>query len=139
MKSLTQCVIYLILIWNSETSIANTSGKELNNIKEFLTLAPDTIPSSQKIRLPGDKTDPIKLKDPSSITKEVQYDPETNRYVLIEKIGDDIINSTPMTFEEYSKFKNKELQDKYFSQLSGNSDGTRGAGNCLLYTSSYYL
>ena len=128
MKSLTQCVIYLILIWNSETSIANTSSRDLNNIKEFLTLGPDTIPASQKIRLPGDKTDPIKLKDPASITKEVQYDPESNRYVLIEKIGDDIINSTPMTFEEYSKYKNKELQDKYFSQLSGNSDGTRGAG-----------
>lgn len=128
MKSVIQCIIYSVFIWSFIPSIANTPRPFSNNIKEYLTAYPDTVPAAEKIRLPKEKVDPVRLKDPASVEKSVIYDPVTNRYILTEKIGDDIISSTPMTFEEYSKYKNKELQEKYFSQLSGNSDGSRGTG-----------
>ncbi len=128
MKIVTRSVIYIFLIWNFQQSIARPSTSSSHYIKEYLTSVPDTTPPSQKIRLPQDKQDPIQLKDPTSIEKVVEYDPTTNRYVLKEKIGDDVLSSTPMSFDEYVKYKNKELQDKYFGQLSGNSDGTKGGG-----------
>jgi cell surface protein SprA len=127
MKSVASSIICFFVFWSILPSRANTSHSSRNYIKEYLTPQPDTTPA-QKIRLPQDKVDPIRLQDPAIIEKTVQYDPETNRYILIEKIGDDIISSSPMTFDEYVKYKNKQLQENYFSQLKGTSDGTKGIG-----------
>ena len=127
MKPILYCIICLVSIWCAHPVIAAPLAPPDPYLKEYLTSAPDTTPA-QKIRLPQDKTDPIQLKDPSSIDKSVEYDPTTNSYILVEKIGDDIINSTPMTFEQYVKYKNQELQSKYFNDLAGNSDGRRTTG-----------
>ena len=127
MKSVNYCIICLICI--SGLHFLRAAPHDLPDpyLKEYLTAKPDTTPA-QKIRLPQDKIDPIQLKDPSALEKDIQYDPETNKYIITEKLGGEILNSTSMTFEEYVKYKNKQLQQNYFNDLSGNSDGKKTFG-----------
>jgi len=119
------CSIWIV------SGFANSSKATLppnpGNIKESLTHIPDTTPA-QKIRLPQDKKDPIDLRDPASIEKEVQYDPETNRYILTERIGSEYLSTQSMTFEEYVRYKNKQLQQDYFNELAGSSSGRQTTG-----------
>lgn len=62
---------------------------------------------------------PIDLEDPNVIKKEVTYDPETNQYILTEKMGDENYRPpTYMTFDEYMEWNKKEQESQYFSDLS---------------------
>ncbi|MDZ4708428.1 MAG: cell surface protein SprA [Saprospiraceae bacterium] len=127
MKSVHFIVISIFSVLGIADSLGNRTLFTGSNIKEYLTAKPDTTPA-QKIRLPQDKQDPISLKDPSSIEKEIQYDPETNRYIITERIGSDYINSSSMTFEEYVKYKNKQLEQQYFNQLAGTTSSNQTTG-----------
>ncbi|MEM9259281.1 MAG: cell surface protein SprA, partial [Bacteroidota bacterium] len=69
-------------------------------------------------------TDPnrntIDLKDPAVIQKTVEYDPETNRYIIREKMGDiDFRPPTYLTFEEYFQYRQEQEQQDYFESLGG--------------------
>ena len=69
------------------------------------------------------------LDDPAVIKKEVTYDPETNQYILTEKMGDeDFRPPTYMTFDEYMKWSEKESQEQYFDRLSGATENTSASG-----------
>lgn len=68
---------------------------------------------------------PFDLKDPSAIEQTVEYDPVTDRYIILEKIGDEYFRTpTYMTFDEYMAYRNKKDQDTYFKQLNGVNTGT---------------
>ncbi len=57
---------------------------------------------------------------PSVITQEVEYDAKTNRYILIEKIGDEYYRPpTYMTFDEYMEWQSKQQEKEYFNSLAG--------------------
>ncbi|MFK8055406.1 MAG: cell surface protein SprA [Saprospiraceae bacterium] len=94
----------------------------------------DTIPTIRDRN--GDFiTDPgsnrIDLRDPSSVTQEVEYDPTTNRYIVTERIGGSYFRSpTYLTFDEYQSYRERQSQQRYFDQLQGrvSSDGV-GLGN----------
>ncbi len=74
---------------------------------------------------------PIDLSDPAAVTKDVQYDPATGRYLVTEKIGDAYFRSpTYLTFEEYQAYRERQRQTRYFDRLQGVSSGTDG-GNGL--------
>ena len=69
--------------------------------------------------LTGNKN-PVDLKDPKVIEKQVEYDPITNRYIVTEKIGDDFYRApTYMTFEEYVRWRDQKQQREYFDRLQG--------------------
>ncbi|HEY9177638.1 MAG TPA: cell surface protein SprA, partial [Flavipsychrobacter sp.] len=59
----------------------------------------------------------IDLKDPSNIEKEVEYDPENDRYYFSEKLSDRYL-STPtfMTFEEYMKYQAEKDEQAYWKR-----------------------
>ncbi|MEY4133789.1 MAG: hypothetical protein RL386_139, partial [Bacteroidota bacterium] len=68
----------------------------------------------------------IDLKDPSAVQKNIEYDPETNRYILYERIGNDFFRPpTYMTFEEYLEYRRKQDETAYFRQLAGVYDGKK--------------
>jgi cell surface protein SprA len=68
----------------------------------------------------------IDLNDPSVIEKNVEYDPITGQYIVTEKIGDDFFRAPSyMTFDEYSKYKEKKQRDAYFDKLQGVSTGIK--------------
>ncbi len=70
---------------------------------------------------------PIDLKDPAAIEKNIEYDPATGLYLLQERIGDDYFRPpTYMTFEEYLQYRRKQDEQDYFRQLSGAYTGKKG-------------
>ncbi len=61
--------------------------------------------------------DNIDLKTPANVQQKVEYDPTTNRYVLIETIGSQYYrNPTYMTFDEYLKYEYDKQQSDYWQQ-----------------------
>ncbi len=71
---------------------------------------------------------PFDLDDPSIIEREIEYDPESEQYIISEKIGDDYFRMpTYMTYEEYMQWSAEQQQQEYFQQLAGVSSGSKGA------------
>jgi cell surface protein SprA len=67
-----------------------------------------------------ENANPVDLKDPKAIEQQVEYDPETNMYIVTEKIGDDYYRApTYMTFNEYLEWREKKQQEEYFDRLQG--------------------
>ncbi len=69
---------------------------------------------------------------PSSVTQEVEYDPETGNYIILEKIGDEYFRTPSyMTFAEYMEWSKKKQERDYFSELAGLNTG-KDKGNKLI-------
>ncbi|MCC7466105.1 MAG: cell surface protein SprA, partial [Saprospiraceae bacterium] len=72
---------------------------------------------------------PVDLRDPRVIDRQVEYDAETNMYIVTERIGEEFYRApTYMTFEEYVRYRDQQQQRDYFDRLQGvvSADG-RGA------------
>ncbi len=60
---------------------------------------------------------------PSEIEQTVEYDAESDSYVIYEKIGDEYFRTpTTMTFQEYIDWRAKQQEQKYFNKLAGIGD-----------------
>ncbi|MEM6771945.1 MAG: cell surface protein SprA, partial [Bacteroidota bacterium] len=71
---------------------------------------------------------------PAAVVQTVEYDPETNRYIIREKMGRfDFRPPTYLTREEYFKWRDQQDQKKYFNQLAGvgNPDDAINIGDPL--------
>ena len=63
---------------------------------------------------------PVDLEDPASVTREVEYDPETGTYIVRERMGSfDFRPPTYLTFDEYLEYRQQQQKDRYFKQLAG--------------------
>lgn len=93
------------------------------------TQAQDTIPSNKGLQYPLEDRDgdfftepnnnPFYLDDPDAIEQSVNYDPETDRYVITETVnGKNIKPPTYLTFDEYLDFTLKEENEKYWKSRS---------------------
>ncbi|WP_273443813.1 cell surface protein SprA [Neolewinella agarilytica] len=83
----------------------------------------DTIPPLQDRRrdfITDPNRNPIDLRDPAVLKKTVEYDPESGRYIVYERMGDiDFRPPTYLTFEEYLDFRAEQDKQRYFNQLAG--------------------
>ena len=60
---------------------------------------------------------PFNLKDPSNIKDSVEYDPKTNQYYIIEKIGNKYYRKpTYLSFDEYMRIQSRQSENDYFRQ-----------------------
>lgn len=60
---------------------------------------------------------PFDLDDPSAIVKEVNYDPNTDTYIVTEKVnGVNIKPPTYLTFDEYIQYTTSKEMDDYWKQ-----------------------
>lgn len=88
-----------------------------------LVAAPDTLPPLRDRYddfIHSGDANPIDLKDPKAIEQQVEYDPETNMYIISEKVGDDFYRApTYMTFDEYVRWRDQKQQNEYFDRLQG--------------------
>ncbi|MDX1911895.1 MAG: cell surface protein SprA [Saprospiraceae bacterium] len=74
---------------------------------------------------------PIDLRDPGVIERQVEYDPVTNSYIVTERIGEEFYRApTYMTFEEYVRWRDEQQQQAYFDRLQGvsSADGRSADG-----------
>ena len=103
----------------------------------FASVFTDTLPPLMDRRrdfLTDPNRNPIDLKDPAAIEQTVEYDPETNRYIIREKMGRfDFRPPTYLTREEYFQWRDRQDQKKYFNQLAGvgNPDDAISIGDPL--------
>ncbi len=62
-------------------------------------------------------TSPLYLRNPSNISSEIVYDPETNTYIFSEKVGRfNYRPGTYLTFDEYRQYELKQAQREYWDQ-----------------------
>ncbi len=69
------------------------------------------------------------MSQPSNIEREIIYNPETNSYEFVDKIGDFYYRApTQMDFDEYQQYElNRDVSDYWNerTQTVGTSDGER--------------
>ena len=97
------------------------------------TTAVDTIPLIDR---DGDFTteefnNPFNIL-PSDTEQSINYDPESDTYIIEEKLGDEYLSMPSyMTFDEYLDWKSKKSDQEYFSKLSGIGNNERGKSGLL--------
>lgn len=106
------------------------SGSNLDDpfeeiLEEYRLIERDTIPLRDREGdfLRSGRGNPFDLRDPAIVEQEVEYDPITNRYYILERIGDDFFRTpTYMTFSEYLEWRFEREERAYFNNLAGISD-----------------
>ncbi len=85
---------------------------------DFSVLTTADPDSSVRYPLPkeGESASPLHLKEPSNVTTQVTYNPQTNDYLLTTKAGDIVISRKYLTFDEYQDWQMDQLMRKYWSQ-----------------------
>ena len=119
----TTIVLCLTSVFCALTVLTARTGNSLNEDPYAPAyVQADTIPLEDRT---GDfvsepPTNPFDLKDPGTIEKTVEYDPETGRYVVTERIGEfNFRPPTYLTFDEYLEYREKQEENSYFRQLAG--------------------
>ena len=78
------------------------------------------------------ETSGIQLKEPSNITRTIEYDPVTGQYVFVSKIGDFVISDPyTMTQQQYSDFVQQKAIKDYWKERREQSIGGNN-GNSLI-------
>ena len=96
----------------------NFKGPNLESVAAILV---DTIPLKERYGdFVTDKThNPFDIQT-SIIDQEVEYDADSDKYIITEKIGDEYFRMpTQMDFEEYLDWRSKDQEKKYFDKLAG--------------------
>ena len=98
---------------------------------EWVEAPTDTVPTIKDRKenfVSSDKENPFDLNDPSSITREITYDPVTGQYIVREKIGEfDYRPPMYMSLGEYLEYQKNKDDQSYFRKLAGLSSGSRGS------------
>jgi cell surface protein SprA len=116
------CLPVFFWILTFQTGLAGNGYNLSDPLLSVDQVVRDTVPKKDRYGdfLNDRSTNPFDLNDPNIIEQEVQYDPETDRYVIYEKVGDDYFRyPTYMTFEEYLEWRAKKQEQAYFNSLTG--------------------
>ena len=71
----------------------------------------------------------LNLNDPTVIQKEVIYDPETNQYIILERIGDDYYRDPQyLTFKQYMEMQHRKAIEEYWRQRANANSVLEGTG-----------
>ena len=115
-------IIYIIAFTALNVSaFAFDWGHDLPSPYDQIEAVTDTIPLKDRDGdfMSEESNNPFDLM-PSNIEQKVEYDPETNTYIIFEKIGDEYFRAPSyMTFQEYLEWSAKKEEEKYFSKLGG--------------------
>ena len=121
-----------LVVLSAGAAIGNHAGLYDDPYASNIVVAPaDTIPVEDR---KGDfitdpNPNPFDLKDPASIEKNIEYDPETGQYILTERIGEfDFRPPTYLTFDEYLEYRQQQEESDYFKRLAGVTGEGEGAG-----------
>jgi len=102
-------------------------------VQKLIAQTKDSTQTKDSLRFPiqdrrGDRfswqnNNPFDLKDSSFIKQTIEYDPKTNQYYIVEKIGNQIYRRpTYLTYDEYYKIKNAQAETAYFKERAAALD-----------------
>jgi cell surface protein SprA len=106
-------------------------GKPGATVRQTLT---DTIPIKDRTDnfINSPKRNPFDVRDPKAIDKKVEYDPASGNYLIEEKIGEDFFRPPSyMSFDEYTRYRQKQDEASYFKELSSKTRGKKDDKNPL--------
>ncbi|PWT72081.1 MAG: cell surface protein SprA [Bacteroidetes bacterium] len=67
--------------------------------------------------LTNTERNPFNLRDPINIKDSIEYDPKTNQYYIVEKVGNRYFRKpTYLTFEEFMNLTSQKSESDYFRQ-----------------------
>ena len=67
----------------------------------------------------------------SDVTTTVEYDPQSNSYTKITRVGDMVIDRQYMTFEEYQNWQMDQLMQQYWKEKTSTGDTSASKGGLL--------
>ena len=123
----------LLFLWIPQSQAFSTGPNPYDEIQSTVArvAVSDTIPLRDRDTdfINDDYYNPFDLT-PSSVTQEVEYDPSSNQYIIIEKIGDEYYRKPSyLTFEEYLTWRSEQQEKQYFNKLAGINSGIKsGSG-----------
>ncbi len=126
--------LLIIVILQAHISLANNANLQDPYEPQFVLVEQDTNILGDRFGdfINNPSNNPFDLNDPSIIEQEVEYDPETDNYMINERIGDDFYRMPSyMTFDEYFNYRQEQEQKAYFQELSGVSTGYNTGGGLL--------
>ncbi|MEM1328249.1 MAG: cell surface protein SprA [Bacteroidota bacterium] len=118
----------LVALLTYKTLANRTAPPSPYSYETLVGIAQDTIPLEDRYDdyINNPSTNPFDLADPSIIQKDVEYDPETNQYIITERIGDDYFRMpTYMSFDEYLEYKQQQQQESYFQKISSTAQNNK--------------
>lgn len=88
------------------------------------------LPDREGDYLTNPSNNPFDLGTPPSIQQNVEYDPESNTYIITETYANGQYFSPPtyLTFEEFWKYRQEQMQSNYWLQKSESSTPLQGKG-----------
>lgn len=115
--------MFIETIMSTDTRYIKRVNEEKNIERKEVQISSvsDTIPlTDRKGDFITDKTyNPFDVF-PSTIKQKVEYDPQTDQYIIYEKIGDEYYRTPSyMTFDEYMEWSAKQQETAYFNSLAG--------------------
>ena len=119
------------ILYNVQCSSATTSYTPFFSV--FYEIPTIANPDSLHFPVKDSTESPLYLKTPSNITETVEYDTEKNEYRVVKKIGDVVLESRALTFEEYQQYDMDNMINSYWktktktvasSSSSSKSDGS---------------
>ena len=67
----------------------------------------------------------------SDVTTTVEYDPQSNSYTKVTRVGDMVVDRQYMTFEEYQNWQMDQLMQKYWKEKTATGDTSTSKGSLL--------
>ena len=61
---------------------------------------------------------PFDIKDTSFVKQEIEYDPTTKQYYIVEKIGNTVYRKSTLSFDEFMRLQSQISENDYFSERS---------------------
>ncbi len=122
-RQLLQIIIFTVWIFAATVIILAPEGVSAQNIPDTSKHA--TSPESLHYPIHDRRGDqlsnfdpnPFNLKNPSNLKDSIEYDPKTNLYFLMEKIGNKYYRTpTAYTYEEYMTLLAKQSEENYFRE-----------------------
>lgn len=112
---MTVCIF--VLAFNAKAWI----GSDLSNVFAMHTEEAEEEEASENQDVPDftnpQTPNPFDLSDPPAIEKSIEYDPETNMYIIREKVGGAFYsNPQYLTFEEYLEYESKRQEKNYWNE-----------------------
>lgn len=120
-------ICFLVVFWLANSSIAQAKNGEFatdySPLKDTISVDTNNITIPQSVATPSDfifddpPVNPSLLKEPENITTEIHYDPETNQYYKIRKVGDRVVG-TPVvvSFDEYLEYDMEKGLNRYWRE-----------------------
>lgn len=78
-------------------------------------------PDSLHFPVKENENSPLYLNEPQNITTTVEYDPVNNEYIEFKRVGNVILETRKLSFEEYQKYDLDRMIDSYWKNKSGNA------------------